>query len=281
MAINFSLFDDELKYSSTKFVKKHFPHFLKKIKDEKQIKETKKIECLECICNIPPSSKVVDFENECNKNYFFKNKLLGKKCREINRKNPFVRATDKAGFIQRIASLIPIDDYELGIFIDKVLKERNISDKLMLWKVMLNNRVKEDSYKIEGNCISFFGKRVLKDLVSPVLGDAHTSHFMGIEWSFPLPKKENVFENNKTINKIPCRAGLIKTNNKVIFVHMLNDKYQVKVPTIFDGGFYPQFEPGGKTKPLSKCKKLSGFDEYVHKPNNYININYNITETST
>ena len=117
-----------------------------------------------------------------------------------------------------------------------------------------------------------------KSKTLPKLKDAHVSNCNYIHWSFPNPTTENIFINQSTIENLGCRAGLMDTNNKIIFLHNLDNTLNVKKPTILDAGFCEQFEPGGKTKPLKKCSHLSGFEEYVHIPNNFANLQNNFYE---
>ena len=109
----------------------------------------------------------------------------------------------------------------------------------------------------------------------PRLGDAKIESFL--QWSFPKPVKEDVFKSQDIINTLDCRSGLVDNSSsmratKIIFVHKLQKEYNPCKPTCFDAEFYPQFLPGGTTKPLNKCKDQDGFDEFIHKANKFKNL---------
>ncbi|MBS1597064.1 MAG: hypothetical protein JST75_02480 [Bacteroidetes bacterium] len=276
--LDISAFNNRSKFPSYARLKSDFNHFLTRIGKEKEISEGKARECLTAICGINATSKA-DYEHKCNVQYFFKNKLQGTPCADVSNSNPFVRIHDKDDFMKWISEIIGLSPTNTKGKIGDIIYAADLSIKSNLLRSFLNNIAVNTSYSNENNCLKYFGRKRWLAKTPPRLRDAHISSYNFIHWSFPQPKKEDIFLNQSVIEKLPCRAGIVDVEQKIIFKHILDKNYNVRKPTILDAGFYEQYEPGGSTKPLKRCARLSGFDEYVHIPNIFSNVQESLFET--
>lgn len=264
------------KYSDPKIypgfneLKTHFPFFIDQIIKEKEISETVKHECLESICTTIIIDKN-DLERKCC-DYFDKKKLIGTICKNSQLNNSYLRVNGKSSLVTWIGQIVGLSTSQVIRLLSPILYSSNSIIKNGLTNKLLSLEAINDSYFIKENCIKYFGISKWKARKKPTLRDAFLTNFNYIQWSSPNPKTENLFENQTTIDLIPCRAGLVFKGEQIIFLHNLSDSYNVRKPTIFDARLYSQFEPGGYTKPLANCDALNGFDEFVHIPNNFRNI---------
>jgi len=257
-------------YASYNRLEKNYGYFFLKIISDHEMTDLNKNICLETICSITASDEV-DFQEKCEA-YFNKNKLKGSSVLDITKKNPFVRIHSKDAFISQISQIIGVRPSQLVSNLTYIIYNSDAKVRSLLLNSLLNSLAVNDSYMREENCLKFFGQKKWKSKTPPKLKDAFILNYKSIQWSFPKPVKEDIFADQNSIEKLPCRAGLTDSNKKIIFLYKLSDSYNVRKPTTLDAGFYEQFEPGGKTKPLSKCAPLLGFEEVVHIPNIFFNL---------
>jgi len=253
----------------------NFDYFLTQLSNDTEIPKDKKVECLNILCKIPITDPIA-FSRECDLAVFHKNKLLGTCCNHMINLNPFVRINDLDAFINWISQLTGINVVNARIKINEITYATTDILKTKLLTSFLNNKVVSKAYDAS-NCFNYFGidEWVAKDV--PKLKDALISSAKGIQWSFPMPSAD-IFKDPLEIQNLACRAGVLNPRKKIIFQHILSPLYKIKKPTVFDAGFYSQFSPGGKTKPLLSCNHLTGFDEFVHRPNHFHNLQHRFYE---
>ncbi|MBK7108447.1 MAG: hypothetical protein IPH61_04625 [Bacteroidetes bacterium] len=274
--INTKKYNNTLKYPAYSKIKSNFGYFLIKIVKDSELKDLEKEDCLENICSINvPTDK--ELENRCN-NYFYKNKLKGSVCKNVNSNNPFVRIHTKDSFISWISEIVGLKPEHTKSKLTHIIYAGDAKIKFLLLDSFLNSVAVNDSYATKENCQKYFGMPKWKSKFPAKLRDAHIGNYNFIQWSFPNPTTENIFADQASIENLGCRAGLMDSNKKIIFLHDMDKSFNVRKPTMFDAGFYEQFEPGGKTQPLRKCAHLTGLEEYVHIPNNFANIKNNFYE---
>ena len=178
----------------------------------------------------------------------------------------FIRTYDISRFLGRINEITKRD---MTRKMNEILNPATPpAIKKMLMKTLLAESIKDVVIHDPDKSNYYFGYEGLPEDVKPELGEANTGSF--IEWSFPEPESEDLFVDSSK-EKLDCRAGLSQNINldKVLYSHQIKHCNKVTRPTVFDAETYPQFEPGGKTKPLEDCKDEDGFEEYVHTPNRY------------
>lgn len=266
---------DLTKYNNSKLfpgfkdLQSYFPFFVDQIVKDPELSDPIKYECLDTICSKNITSKD-NLETECF-NFFESRTLIGTVCKDPQSKNSFIRVNGKNVLISWISQVVGLGIAQTASLISTILYSSNKIIRTGLLNKLLDIEAINDSYFISDNCTKYFGQKKWHSRNKPTLKDAFLTNFKYIQWSFPTPK-ENLFVDQPTIDLIPCRAGLIFAGEQIIFSHNLSDIYNVRRPTVFDARLYPQFEPGGTTKPLAKCSHMTGFSEYVHKPNNFKNI---------
>jgi hypothetical protein len=211
------------------------------------------------------------FANLCDTEFFHKNKLSGDVCKGVVSMNPFIRINDLDAFVKWVAEITGINYPNVRVKLNEIVYATVEKTRKLLLNNFLNNKVIINSFNGK-YCQKYYGMLNWPGKNAPRLKDALLSSFYGLQWSFPLPASENIFVDPLPVQELACRAGVLEPRKKIIYLHNLNDKYNVRKPTVFDAGFYVQFDPGGKTKPLSACSHLTGFDEYVHKPNHFYNL---------
>ena len=275
---------DLKKYSNRKLfpgfsdLQSYFPFFIQQLVNDKELSQDLKYECLDSFCSLQLKTEE-ELKNICCK-FFDSKKLIGTLCKNSENKNSYIRVHGKDSIVGWISQIIGLTTSNVNSLISTILYSANPILKNGLMNKLLKIEAVDDSYLISENCLKFFGLKKWKSKLSkPTLKDAFLSNFNYIQWSFPDSRSEDLFKNQATIDLVPCRAGLISAEEKLIFTHNLYDNYNVRKPTVFDARLYPQFQPGGLTKPLSSCNHLSGFMEYVHIPNNFKNIDNFKAET--
>ena len=277
--INIASYNDPLKFPSYGVINTHFGYFFNQLIADSELDDTQKHSCLTTICGIEHVLSPNDFHKECNNIFFYGNKLQGIECRIFDNLNPFVRINDADAFFSWISEITGIAATNTVAKIKEIIYARDETGKKLLLRSFLNNKAVKSSYDTEEHCTKYFGLKSWAAKDPPKLRDAYLTFYKGIQWSFPKPEKEDIFATQATIQQLGCRAGIMDDSRKIILTHNLNMNYNVRKPTTFDAGFYEQFEPGGVTKPMLACDTLEGFNEYVHTPNQFININANIYET--
>lgn len=256
----------------------HFPFFIKQLCDDIEISEDLKYECLNSICSKHIHSKA-DLNNLCYM-FFDSQKLIGTICKNSECHNSYIRVNGKDAILGWISQIIGLPASTVNNLISTILYSSNSVIKKGLMNKLLGIEAVKDSFENEENCLKYFGKKTWHSKSEkPRLKDAFLTNYNYLQWSFPDSKTESLFENQVTIDLVPCRAGLIFAEEKLIFSHNLNDSYNVRKPTVFDARLYSQFKPGGITNPLPSCSHLDGFIEFVHIPNNFKNIDQLIAET--
>ncbi len=160
-------------------------------------------------------------------------------------------------------------DYLLNLIMDE-----NVPDDLRYkaFQKLLETTIRDEIVNDSDQAIRFLGVPALSVSVEPFLNEAKYDEWNA--WSVPIPDSEKDILSKSKIRDLDCRLGLSENIDldKFVVVYTIKNCKKVAKPTVFDAGFYPQFEPGGKTKPLDKCKHLSGFEEYVHDPTKFKNI---------
>lgn len=261
---------DEIAYPGFTDLNTHFPFFINQLISDVELSQDLKYECLDNICTSQIASKD-DLNHLCCK-FFDSKKLIGTICRNSESNNAYVRVNGKDSLVAWISQIVGLTTSQVNSLLSTILYSSNAMIKKGLLNKLLNIEAVNDSYFETQNCLKFFGLRKWGSKAKPKLKDAFLTNFNYIQWSFPDLKTEDLFLNQDTIDIVPCRAGLVFAEEKIIFTHNLNDSYNVRKPTVFDARLYPQFQPGGLTKPLLSCNHLTGFMEYVHIPNNFKNI---------
>lgn len=270
-------YSNKKSYPGFSDLEKHFPFFINQLINDKELSDDLKYECLDSICSFSIKTKV-ELNNICC-NFFDSKKLVGTICKNSEINNSYIRINSKDSLVGWVSEIIGLPNSNVNSLISAILYSPNEIIKMGLMNKLLNIEAVNDSYLIEKNCLKYFGLKRWKSKLKATLKDAFLSNYNYIQWSFPDSKTEDLFKNQTTISLMPCRAGLISEEGKLIFTHKLNDNYNVRKPTVFDARLYPQFQPGGLTKPLSLCKHLKGFEEFVHIPNNFKNIDNLKAET--
>jgi hypothetical protein len=270
-------FDNKLRYPTFKLLEQELGYFLNQIIEDNEISNSEKLKCLETICVLPICS-VKEYEEKCNQAFFYRNKLKGQKCNNLHDLNPFIRLHDKDSLVSRISSLTGLKAPTVKNKLSEIIVANKI-DQPSLLESFVNNSVISDAYVKEDNCLAYFGQKKWTSIEPPKLKDAHLCLFQSIQWSFPNSNSENLFFDQKSVENIKCRAGITDKKRKLVFLHKLNEEFNVRKPTVFDAGFHEQFKPNGLTNPLKECETSSGFEEYVHIPNKFINVVEIIFET--
>lgn len=268
--MNFKKYQNKKKYPGYNDLKLHFPFFISQISRESEISDSLKHACLEAICKVSIPS--IDKLTEACCSFFDKKQLIGTVCKNSQLNNAYIRVNGKDSLLAWISQITGLTAIQVNAFISPILYSSNLILRKALVNKLLTLEAINDSYFIKQNCLKYFGMEKWGSKNKPVLKNAFMTNFNFIQWSFPNSKTEDLFFNQSSIELIPCRAGLIFEGEKIIFSHNLNDSYNVRKPTVFDARLYPQFEPGGNTKPLKRCTHLKGFEEFVHVPNNFKNI---------
>ncbi|OOQ58277.1 hypothetical protein [Mucilaginibacter pedocola] len=277
--IDLTLFEDSIKFPSYDVIKTHFGYFFNQLLADNELKDVDKERCLNTLCGIKAGMSPELFHQESNNVFFYTNKLLGVECHVVDNLNPFVRISDAAAFISWISEITGIVASNTSAKVKELMYARDDDARRLLLKSFLNNKAVKSSYENEKNCLKYFGLETWAGKDGPKLRDAYLTFYKGIQWSFPMPSSEDIFANQIAIQKLPCRAGIMGASKKIIFTHKLSADYNVRKPTSFDAGFYEQFLPNGLTKPLDSCMTETGFEEFVHTPNQFFNINPNLYET--
>lgn len=275
--MNLKKYSDKKKYPGYNDLKKHYPFFVLQIAKDREINDSLKYECLDEICSMPiPNIKKL---TEACCAFFDRKQLIGSVCKNAQFNNSYIRVNGKDSLVAWISQIVGLTTLQVNSFISPILYSSNAILKKAFINKLLNLEAINDSYFLRDNCIKYFGMKMWKSKNKPILRDAFLTNFNFIQWSFPDSKTEDLFFDQASIDLIPCRAGLLFKGEKIIFSHNLDDSYNVRKPTVFDARLYPQFEPGGFTKPLKSCIRLNGFEEFVHKPNNFKNIEMLNAET--
>lgn len=252
------------------FLQSNFSTFLKKLIRDKYLSQKDKLNFFDYLAGFNGKDRD-DFEQYC-KVFFWSNKQLGHPLLKPYKLNPFFRIVISESLFGRIRQLIGLEYIKIRPLI---MEMSFASDQLYqnaLLANLLNNLVLPKNYKDEDNCLRYFGIKEWSSKRPPRLGDAKIESYL--QWSFIKPIGEDIFDNQRKINQLDCRAGLIdkvsdSKKNKILFVHNVDVSLKPSIPTCFDAEFYPQFEPGGKTQPLKKCEKEKGFTEYIHTSNTF------------
>ena len=258
------------KYPGFLDLQNHFPFFLDQLVNDVELSDDLKFECLDSICS--NSIKTKDELNTICCDFFDSRKLIGTICKNADKQNSYIRVNGKDSLVGWISQIVGLTTAQVNSLISTILYSSNLTLKTGLVNKLLNIEAVNDSYFDSKKCLKYFGMKKWVRKSKPTLKDAFLTNYNYIQWSFPDSKTEDLFRNQATIDILPCRAGLVFAEEKLLFTHNLNDNYNVRKPTVFDARLYPQFQPGGLTKPLTSCSHLKGFMEYVHIPNNFKNI---------
>lgn len=241
--------------------------FLQKLTNDVQLNDAEKENFLEYLKDYR-KSKNGDIKKHCC-NYF----QNGKKFMSANsfngdRDQPFIRIKDVLRFVEWIGEIVESDI--TGTF--DVLLDNEAPENLrqIAMNTLLNTEIRDELINEPEISLKYLGVKALPAGVSPILSEAKTDGWM--VWSFPLSDDDLL--SDKNLKTLDCRAGLSENKklDKIVYKHNIKNCKDIKKPTLFDAEFYPQFEVGGKTKPLKGCEKMEGFDEYVHEPNFFKNI---------
>ena len=268
---------DQNLYPGYSFLTNKFPYFISQLKNDKELSIDLKYDCLDNICSTPIKTES-DLKDKCN-SFFDSKKLIGSICKNSENKNSYIRINGKDSLVSWVSQISGLPILNINSLISTILYSSNTVLRNGFMNKMLSIEAINDSYILPENSLKYFGVKKWKSKTRPTLKDAFLTNFNYIQWSFPDSKTEDLFKDQATIDIMPCRAGIAFSEEKLIFTHNLNDSYNVRKPTVFDARLYPQFQPGGSTKPLAQCNHLSGFVEYVHIPNNFQNIDNFKAET--
>lgn len=258
---------------------KEFPFFLVNLTNDKELAASEKKKFLD---HLKAFDNISNFENHCL-SYFRKKQLLGKKALSPELLNPYIRIIYQHKFYERISEITGIKYDKIKPLVKEISFARTAADRALLLRSFLDNIVLRKCYDGEANCLWYLGIKKWTAKAQPRLKEAKIEPFL--QWSFPLPGEEKIFASQKAINLLDCRAGLIdnpgnKLSFKIVYSHSIPSSETVCKPTCFDAEFYPQFLPGGMTKPLKGCDKQTGFSEYIHGSNKYLGLKGEFYEIS-
>lgn len=204
-----------------------------------------------------------NIEDYCCEGFFRNgNKFLGKQNYSGDSNNPFVHIKDVRRFKEWTNQIAETDTDNL---IDNILDNSQPSAiREIFFNALLDTKIRSTIENDPNECEKYLGVSSLSYSLPPNLSEAKLSIYT--MWSFPLPSEANFISIN--IQELDCRSGLseIKNYDKVVFLLDLSSTKVIKKPTVFDAEFYPQFQPGGITKPLDDCSDKGGFEEYIHIP---------------
>ncbi len=245
-------------------LKKVKPEFVKNFESDEQLDNNIKMQFLQYLSQFSSSSQeVLEYSLE----FIRMLKQVGSDY--CGSATLFIRINDVNRFKGRINEITKRD---VSRRVKELLKpDIPIKVRNALYKAILSEPIKEDILHKPDKANYYLGKPALPAGLQPELGEAQTGSY--IEWSYPSNETEDVFSNSSK-NSLDCRAGLSENQDldKVLYSHNIKHCHKVTKPTIFDAEFYPQFKPGGMTKPLQECEEQNGLEEYVHTPNLYKSI---------
>lgn len=251
---------EKIESDGYKELKRINPEFVRKFESDTFLKVDLKNQFLEYMQGYTDKSGSVTEFAKC---FMREHKQMGEDY--IGSAELFIRMNDLMRFRARINEIIKRDaSRKLNEFLKP---DTPLNIRKTLFKAMLDEPIKEEIRHEPDHSIYYLGMPGLPAGTKPVLGEAQTGSY--IEWSYPN-SEEDVFEAN-TKKLLDCRAGLSENESldKVLYSHLIKACRKVCKPTVFDAEDYPQFEPGGKTKPLKACENDDGLEEYVHTPNRY------------
>lgn len=240
--------------------------FLDKLGRDTELDDAQKEEFLEHLGRYDSRSGL-DIESYC-KDWFLLMKFLGTPY-PTGRDHVFFRINDIDRFKTWVDSITGIDTSPT---LD-VLMSGSLDDRSDAFDALLDTPIKSDIL-LDLTLLEQYlgGSFPATAFTSSVLGEAKTAPWM--EWSSPWPAHEHDLFSTGKIEDLDCRMGLTanRTDDKIVYKHDTTFCDELRRPTVFDAGFYDQFQPGGKTVPLAECNTLDGFDEYIHAPNRFRRI---------
>jgi hypothetical protein len=241
--------------------------FIQKVESDDQLDSDRKLAFFDFLSKY--DSQVHKSINDYCEAFFRNgNKFLGKGIYEGDSNNPFVHIKD----IRRLKEWMnQIVETNINTLIDSILDDGQPSDiRKVFFNALLNTKIRSTIENDPDECEKYLGVPSLSYSKEPIMLEAKLSSYA--MWSFPLPSEANFISNN--LGDLDCRSGLseIRNYDKAVILLDLSEIKDIRKPTVFDAEFYPQFQPGGKTKPLDECSEKDGFDEYIHLPSKFKNI---------